>query len=280
MKCACGTEFFTFTFNARGEPNKEPHKNCRGCYMAEKKAAKKKPAPAAAAAAPAPRDDASPARVAAVKLVPRQVTVVRRQEEDWDAEIAREPPRPPFRLRTRPRASNPRPPVPVAANGHGHARSRISIQAHDDDDAAHFPLATLPDFIAQGARPRTHAATPPVVAEPAPATPPPPPPMTAREAPMPARAPPPFVPPPTPPPNVVATPPDPAPVTPPPTPAPAPTPAPNQAPEPAPAPRRNPPRDRRAPQRLLEHCAIAYRNGDLELADDIIDCVVGMLRFQ
>ena len=37
-KCACGTEFFTFTFNAKGEPNKEPHKNCRGCYMAEKKA--------------------------------------------------------------------------------------------------------------------------------------------------------------------------------------------------------------------------------------------------
>ena len=148
------------------------------------------------------------------------------------------------------------------------------VQAHDDDNAAHFPLATLPDFIAQGARPRTRAATPPVAAEPVPAAPPPPPPMAAEEAPMPVLAPPPLAPPSTPPPNVVATPPDPTPVTPPPPPAPTP------APEPAPAPRRNPPRDRRAPQRLLEHCAIAYRNGDLDLADDIIDCVVGMLRFQ
>merc|ERR1711942_449832 len=32
------------------------------------------------------------------------------------------------------------------------------VQAHDDDNAAHFPLATLPDFIAQGARPRTRSA--------------------------------------------------------------------------------------------------------------------------
>ena len=288
--------------------------------MAEKKAARRKPAPAAAAAAPTPREDASPARVASVKLVPRQVTVLRRQEEDWDAELAREPPRPPFRLRTRPRASNPRPPAPVAANGQGHARSRISIQvsqhgndplrwdrsgvvvevgeydsysvrldgsgrlskrnrthlrpvqAHDDDDAAHFPLATLPDFIAQGARPRTRAAPPPA------ATPPTPPPDATVALPLPDPLPatPPPAPAPTPPPDAaVALPlPDPLPATPPAAPAPTP------APEPAPAPRRNPPRDRRAPQRLLEHCAVAYRNGDLELADDIIDCVVGMLRFQ
>ena len=31
------------------------------------------------------------------------------------------------------------------------------VQAHDDD-APHFPLATMPDFLAQGARPRTRAA--------------------------------------------------------------------------------------------------------------------------
>ena len=208
--------------------------------MAEKKAARKKPAPAAAAATPTPREDASPARIASVKLVPRQVTVLRRQEEDWDAELAHEPPRPPFRLHTRPRASNPRPPAPIAANGQGHARSRISIQvsqhgndplrweksgvvveagefdsynvrldgsgrlskrnrthlrpvqAHDDDDAAHFPLATLPDFIAQGARPRTRAAPsaernpPPVRHQLAPtpeATPPPPPDPVAENGP-------------------------------------------------------------------------------------------------
>ena len=132
VKCACGVDFFTFSYNAKGEPNKEAHKNCRSCYMAEKKNARKKPAPAAAAAAPAPQDDTSPARVAAIKLVPRQVSVIKRQE-DWDAELAREPPRPPFRLRVRPRASSPRPPVPVAANGH--ARSRISIQVsqHGND---------------------------------------------------------------------------------------------------------------------------------------------------
>ena len=133
LKCACGTEFFTFTYNARGDPNKEPHKNCRTCYIAEKKSARKKPAPAAAAAAPA-ENDTSPARIAAIKLVPRQVSVIRRQEEDWDAEMAREPRRPPFHLQARPRAFDVRLPVPIAANGH--ARSRISIQVIQHGNAA------------------------------------------------------------------------------------------------------------------------------------------------
>ena len=126
LKCTCGTEFWTFTYNGRGEPNKEPHKNCRSCYIEEKKRTRKKPAPTAAAAAAPDNDDTAPAHIASIKLVPRQVSVIKRQEEDWDAEMAREPPRPPFRLRTRPRASNARPPAPIAANGH--ARSRISIQ--------------------------------------------------------------------------------------------------------------------------------------------------------
>ena len=335
VKCTCGAEFFTFTFNARGEANKEPHKNCRTCYMAEKKAAKKKPAPAAAAATPTPRDDTSPARIAAVKLVPRQVSIVKRQEEDWDAELAREAPRPSFRLRVRPRALNPLPPAPIAANGHGHARSRISVQvnqhgndplrwersgvvvevgeydsynvrldgsgrltkrnrthlrpvqAHDDDEAAHFPLATIPDYVAQGARPRTRAMTPPVEAEPAPDPPPQPPPAATERPRATAPTPPPLVRLPTPPPDTAPLPPAPMLATPPPavTPATPATPAASpSSPAPpvatAPAPRRNPPRERRAPARLLEHCAIAYKEGDFELADDIIDCVIGMLRFQ
>ena len=278
LKCACGVDFLTFTFNAKGEPNKEAHKNCRNCYMAEKKASRKKPAPAAAAAAaPAPQQDTSPARIAAVKLVPRQVSVLKRKEEDWDAELAREPPRPPFRLRVRPRASSPRPPVPVAANGH--ARSKISIQvsqhgndplrwdrsgvvveagshdlynvrldgsgrlskrnrthlrpvqAHDDDAAPHFLLATLPDYIAQGARPRARAPPPAAEDVPAPPPPPPPPEETAPSAPQ---EPPPPARPPTPPPDAALT--EPAPDPPPATPPPAPAPA------PAPAPRRNPQR--------------------------------------
>ena len=35
LKCTCGTEFLTFTNNGKGEPNKEPHKNCRSCYRRE-----------------------------------------------------------------------------------------------------------------------------------------------------------------------------------------------------------------------------------------------------
>ena len=322
LKCACGTEFYSFTYNGKGEPNKEPHKNCRSCYIEEKKRSRKKPAPAAAAAAAPASTDTSPARVASIKLVPRQVSVIKRQEEDWDAEMAREPPRPPFRLHARPRAQNARPPVPIAANGH--ARSRISMQVsqhgndplrwdrsgvvvevgtHDDynvrldgsgrlskrnrthlrpvqahdDDAPHLPLATIPDFLAQGARPRTRTA-PPVDRDP--------PPAQQRPTPMPGTAPPP-------PPDPVAENDPVAPPTPPPPPrlpsppatnaAPAPTPPSTPPPVPTPpptAPRRNPPRERRAPARLLEQCAVAYHSGDLELADDIIDCVVGMLRLQ
>ena len=150
------------------------------------------------------------------------------------------------------------------------------VQAHDDD-APHFPLASVPDFLAQGARPRTRAA-PPVGREPPPAqhqpapmpetAPPPPPDPVAENGP----ATPPAPPPPPRPPSPPATDAAPAP-TPPATPPPVPTPPPT-------APRRNPPRERRAPARLLEQCAVAYRDGDLELADDIIDCVIGMLRLQ
>ena len=150
------------------------------------------------------------------------------------------------------------------------------VQAHNDDAAPHLPLATLPNYVAQGARPRTRAMPPAEENEPAPAlTPPPPPtPVAAEDAPTAPPTPPPVIdPPPILLPIAVGAPPapDPPPATPP------------RVPElsaPAAAPRRNPPRERRAPARLLEHCAVAYKEGDFELADDIINCVIGMLRLQ
>ena len=118
VKCACGTEFFTLTYNGRGEPNKEPHKVCKACYVEERKRTRKKPASTAAAAAPQRDDSGSPVRVASIKLVPRQVSVLKKSVEDWDAKLEREPPRPPFRLHANPRARSARPPAPVSANGH------------------------------------------------------------------------------------------------------------------------------------------------------------------
>merc|ERR1712189_61689 len=95
QRCACGRDFDTKTYNRRGTVNKIEHKLCKPCYDAEKAARRPaRNAPTgnrAAAAIDADYDfDEGPARIAAFRAPT--------PTEDWDEEIGREPPRPPFQL--------------------------------------------------------------------------------------------------------------------------------------------------------------------------------------
>ncbi|MEE3092336.1 MAG: hypothetical protein VX326_08705, partial [Pseudomonadota bacterium] len=95
QRCACGRDFDTKTYNRRGTVNKIEHKLCKPCYNAEKAA--RRPARntptgnQAAAAIGADYDfDEGLARIAAFHAPATA--------EDWDEEMRREPPRPPFQL--------------------------------------------------------------------------------------------------------------------------------------------------------------------------------------